>query len=247
MDLRASVYAKFPRSHAFYTLGQLVRMSDAIAVVKIIKMEGVFNPMDLSSESRTTVTFSPERILFGKPRKKKTAIRFTVGDISGKPLPGEGDRCLVFITDDDEGLSRMSAVDWKFDKAAYPYKPQDAPAFVGNRYGLIPLDGGKDEQGILAATEEFITNLRRGSRDQERYYASLLELTRSPVQRVSNDAHRDLLKFVRYEPSLDLNRILADDAVPECVKEYTLLFQIPEREKAERQKAEQKKAEQPEP
>ena len=248
MNLRAKAYAKFPKSDTFYTLGQLLRMSDTIAVVTIIKIEGASDPLDFSSKVKTLVTFSPERTLFGKPREKKTSIRFTILDRSGRPLPREGDRCLVFIADDDEQAKNLiRAIDWRFDKAAHPAKPHSEPAFVGNISGIIPLDGGQDERGLLAAIEELLLNLRRGDRDRERYYAGLLELTRSPVRRVSNDAHQDLLKLVRFDPSLDLNRILADDAAPECLKEFIRLIQIPEREKAERKKSEQQKTEQPKP
>ena len=237
-------YRNFPKSSAFYTLGLLVRMSDSIAIVKVTNVTVLNN---YTSTAEITVTFSPERTLFGKPRKKKTTMSCIWLGVPKNPLPREGDRLLVFIADDDHLPNLFIAHDWKFNKNEHKALPRKAPAFPEGSRSIFSLNGDEQERELLAAVEELLLNLRRGSRNRERYYTCLLKQTRSPVERVSNDAHYDLLDFIRFEPSLDLRRILAADAVPECVKEYIRLIQIPEREKAEREKAEQKKTGQQEP
>jgi hypothetical protein len=236
MELIGRVYQKLPHSDTVYTLGRLVKMCDTVAIVRVTKVEGVDNIPDHRLSVRIAVTYSAERVIFGTPRKEEETVRFSWLDRRKRPLPCKGDRWLAFICDDDQSINIFIAGDWRFNKAEHPVKGYESPIFVapaviGESLGVITLDGGERERGILAAVDDFLLNLRGGDRDQERYYACLLRLLRSPVQRVSDDAQHDLLNFIRYDPSFDTNRILADDNIPEGIKDYVRLILIPDREK----------------
>lgn len=229
-----SVYAKLPHIHPLYTLGRLVAMCDTVAIVRVAKVdEGEI--LDYAPCGWVTVTYSVERLVFGAPRKKKEVVRFYWIDKYGRALPHKGDRWLAFIADDDEALNYMIAGNWGFNKEDHPVKGREslgfvAPAFLGESRGIVPLDGGEQERGILAAVDEYLLNLRRGDRSQERYYACLLRLLRSPIQFVSDNAQHDLFSFIRSNPAFDTSRILDDVNIPEGIKDCVRFIVIPERE-----------------
>ncbi len=236
MVLLNKVYQKLPQCDTIYTLGRLVAMCDTIAIVRVTKVEGVENIPDYVLSTRVKVTYSVERVIFGTPRNNEETIRFSWLDRRKSPLPYKGVRWLAFISDDDQSFNLLIAGDWRFNKAEHPVKGYEsplfvAPAFLGDSRGVIPLDGGKKERGLLAAVDDYILNLRRDDRSQERYYACLLRLLRSPVQRVSDNAQYDLLSFIRFDTSFDTSRVLDDDDIPVGIKDYVRLILIPERGK----------------
>ncbi len=223
----------------YLTLGQLIKLSDSVSVVKVTDVEGV------GSESEPKrLASGVDRLIMGAetnslvPNLKVTiraetnlldhldfhCLTLTVHWWDRKRIPQKGDRWLVCIMHEDPSINMFGAMMWNFDKTKFRGASKDSLLIIGQSRGAIDLFDSETERELLAAATGYLMNLRRQKWDAEKYYSLLRGLTRSPVMRIQNDAKIDLLDFLKTCPSFDLNRVLEDDTMDDGIKEYVRLI-----------------------
>lgn len=232
----------------FFTLGQLIKLSDSVSIVKVVDVEDVGPELPARRQvPNIKLTIQAETNLLDRLDQRDLSL--TVHWWDRKRIPKKGDRWLVCITHEDYRITMLDTMQWDFDKSKSQSKPKDATLIprqsrsaldlsdgetgchiLGQSRGAINLCDSKTEREFLAAATGYIMNLRQQRRDAEKYYSLLRGLIRSPVSRIQDDAKIDLLNFLKTCPSFDLNRIIDDDTMDDGIKEYVRLILQPSRQ-----------------
>lgn len=218
----------------FSTLGQLAKVSDYIAVGKVVSVKPIGR-----NELRETFSMSVtiDTVLFGNIADRTITVTSQWGedweimDIGEnrckwnyRSRPNPGDRLLLF----------MSA---EFSKSPYspipPEVPPDEVKFTFKKertprqgaYHLLYWEGGaryldtpENTTNYLNAVKGYLRELRGNKRDADSYYSFLADLIQSSVQSIREDARSDLMYLVESCPSFDKKRILSDDRIDEALK-----------------------------
>lgn len=229
-----------PEIFRYSTLGQLTKVSDHIAVGKVISVKWIEN----SYSENVSITLKLEDVLLGDVSSRK--IKVTGGwpedadykkDLevgkpflwAWKPCPKRGDRLLMYIFD-------RSSIGHYWDSRKFHSRKEVRAKtgllhFICGNMGTRVLDTPEDTTNYLNAAKAYIRELRGAKRDEESYYSLLRTLVRSPVQRIREDARSDLMFFIEYCPSFDARRVLADDNIDEAIKYWVEHDVLPPREK----------------
>lgn len=229
----------------YLTLGQLIKLSDSVSVVKVVDVEDV-GP---ESEPKKLASGLNKLMMGAEPNRQVPNLKVTISaetnllahlDLHDLPLtvywwdrkriPQKGDRWLACIMREDTSINMFGAMMWNFDKTKFRGTPKDSLLITGQSRGAIDLFDAETERALLAAATGYLMNLRRQKWDAENYYSLLRGLIRSPVTRIQDDAKIDLLDFLRTCPSFDLNRVLEDDTMDDGIKEYLRLIPQPSRQ-----------------
>jgi hypothetical protein len=229
----------------YLTLGQLIKLSDSVSVVKVVDVEDVGS----ESEPKRLASGLNKLMMGAEPNRQVPNLKVTISaetnlldhlDLRGlsltvywwdrKRIPQKGDRWLACIMREDPSINMFGAMMWNFDKTKFRGAPKDSLLVTGQSRGAIDLFDSETERALLAAATGYLMNLRRQKWDAEKYYSLLRGLIHSPVPRIQDDAKIDLLDFLRTCPSFDLNRIIEDDTMDGGIKEYVRLILQPSRQ-----------------
>ena len=211
----------------FYSFGQLVKLSDTILIVKVVDVEKIepksiadrFQPklqLKVDVTSNLVGTFEQTDVL--------PVIRWW--DRNG--IPQKGDKLLVFIASEEYPSGMIDALKWNFDKTKIRGKVLDKPVVMGESRGVINLVDKTTEEEILKAVTGYMQNLRQRNWDVEKYYIFLRQLSASPNKRIKDDARSDMFLFLRFNPPVDLKRILEDKDVDDGIKSYVRFIMQPQ-------------------
>ena len=148
-----------------------------------------------------------------------------VPEIIERRKPKPGDRMLVFLTDkwydiielflSKDPEHNLAYLD--FDKTKSKKQTLDK---VYSWSHLI-LDDKATEAETIRAAEAYLSFFRgKNKRERETYHDILCSLSQSPVQRIRDDAERDIQVFYAIEASDDIDRLLNDDRVRKEMKDY---------------------------
>ena len=264
--MTALPYGYSPR--AGYTLGQMVKECDRIVIGRVSRIEaqrgvGWFGLQ--RDPSRQGLMIGIETNLFGSGNCSilreldEWGIRYWE--------PKQEKSVLIFLADKEwRGQENTYHFDYKKKKAKSASHGKEFILF--GDLGAIEFDDAETEKAYLAAMDGYLKNLRGCDRGREAYYEFLLEISKSLIERIRDDAITDLMRLLHYAPSSELELRLDDKRLDDRLKDYVRVivfpnrkkidlpygdlphgnsFQIPEHEKAEREKAEQQKTGQPKP
>jgi hypothetical protein len=229
-----------PEIFRYSTLGQLTKVSDHIAVGKVISVKWIEN----SYSDNVSITLKLEDVLLGDVSSRKIKV---TGDWpedadykrdleagkpflwAWKPCPKRGDRLLMYIFDRSSIGHCWGTHKFDFQKEARA--KTGLLHFIRGNMGTRVLDTPENTTNYLNAARAYIRELRDGKRDEESYYSLLRTLVRSPVQHIREDARSDLMFFIEYCPSFDARRVLADGNIDEAIKYWVEHDVLPGREK----------------
>jgi len=215
-----------------YTFGQASKFCDWVVVGTIEKVKLIEDYRFYEGLTGHLTVLSVDACLYGKhPGKKMTfmiadvQIGFTPTDLERR-VAQPGDRVLAFITDRWYCLSNLIGGDpitsflfFDFDRSKVKQEKTSVP-YV--RSYMILDDKTAEEEAIRVATGYLEVFGEKGHRDRDKYIEFLCSLLNSPVQRIGDDAERDLILFCYNEkdPLPDFDKLLADDRVRKEVKDY---------------------------
>lgn len=224
------------------TLGQLTKMSDYVAAVRVVSVNAITNEFG----DNLSMSVDMDIVLFGKIPDKTITVTARWGidwetmglattryyEWTYRPPPKPGDRLLLFMT---AGFAKDPYSRIVFDRPpGVPPDPPPAEVNFGFRkvgvpvqgsYHLLYWEGGsryldtpENTTNYLNAVKGYLHELRGEKRDAESYYSLLAELIQSPIQSIREDARSDLMYLIESCPSLDKQRILSDDRIDEAIK-----------------------------
>ena len=203
---RLHAYTSLPHvwKYGDYTLSVFSKSSKWVVVgdVKEVRMFET-KPMSLFN---CTVSLSVDVCAHGKFPEKNVTFSILLRDDERQPILG--DRMLVFLSD----FRNMVALENKMKWMGLPCSFFRAYVF---------LDDKEEEKSVTDAVKKYIRTFNDGGkRNKDKYYEFLCSLLQSPVKRIRDDAEIDFLFFYAKEPSLDLEKALADDRVSKETKKY---------------------------
>ncbi|MGI6100727.1 MAG: hypothetical protein GX174_08470 [Lentisphaerae bacterium] len=225
--------------HRHSALGQLSKVSDYIAVGKVVSVMPITN----SYWGNASITLKLEDVLLGVLPSKEITVTggwpdeadYKVHQKSGGPFlwnwklrPKRGDRMLVYLLDRTSVKQHWDTRGFHFSKGEI--EKTGLLHFAWGNMGVRYLDTPENTTNYLNAARAYIRELRDGKRDEESYYSLLRTLVRSPVQSVREDARSDLMFFIEFCPSFDARRVLADDNIDEAIKYWVEHDVLPGRE-----------------
>ena len=167
------------------------------------------------------VSLSVDARIYGKFPEKSVSFLILLRDKNNEKfdemdrrIPKIGDRMLVFLRDlrnvvfRDTHLSMRNEAEW-----------MGLPCSHFRAY--VFLDDEETEEAMTNTVNKYIHTFSDGGKqDKDGYYEFLCSLLKSPVKRIRDDAELDLMLFFIKDPSLDLEKPLADDRVRKEIKDY---------------------------
>ena len=224
---------------SFYTFGMASKLCDWVVVGTV---EEATHMTEFAKAKRPKanyagenfigyrVVLSVDRSLYGKTKKKMTFI-VPHGDDNIIPESIEqrdikpGDRMLVFLTDKwyeitDLFLSEnpeLGLTYLDFDKAKAERQKLDKLY----SWSHLILDNKTVETEAVRAAEAYIDFFGKGGkRNRDTYHELLCSLFQTPVQRIRDDAERDIKWFYVKDAPKDIDKLLNDDRVRKEMKDY---------------------------
>lgn len=235
--------------YAASSMGRIVKVCDWAGIVKVQWVE----VPDGEKKSPLRLELKIECALFGQMETDTVVVYPEWHDFSRCESPGhiydggaifpewhlfprKGDRYLVFLA--ARHGPRPPVEPLNYNERAFTYRKTPATIsptaewyIIRDDCGVRRLDDDKSEKAYLEAARSYLLILRGEEHDPEKYYKMLRELVLSPINRIRGDARNDLLDFLRFGPSFDLSRVLADTNIDNDIKEYVRLVLIPDGEK----------------
>ena len=211
----------------FYSFGQLVKLCDAILIVKVVDVEEI-KSKSIADRFQPKLQFKVDVTsnLVGKLEQKDVLPVIRWWD--RKEIPKKGGKLLVFIASEEYSPGVIDALKWNFDKTKMQGKALDKQVVMGESRGVIDLVNKTTEEEILKTVTGYAQNLRQRNWDAEKYYAFLRQLSASPYKRIKDDAISDMFLFLRFDPPVDLKRVLEDKDVDDGIKNYVRLILYPQ-------------------
>ena len=225
---------------SFYTLGMASKLCDWVVVGTVEEAVSTDEEAIVKSLKRNSsrvwlegyrVVLSVDRFLYGKPLKgKKMTFMVSSGEERGgiesieQREPNPGDRMLVFLTDKwynaSMFLHHLPAMDIRFtafDKTKAERQTLDKLY----SWSHFILDDKATEAEAIRAAETYLSFFGgKNKRERETYHDLLCSLFQSPVQRIRDDAERDIQVFYGIEASDDIDKLLNDDRMRKEMKDY---------------------------
>ena len=239
-DYTAALLDRLPYP-TLYTIGMASKISDWVVVGTVEKTGYVADmrpgkPQKVNGKYFSVfwgdwIVLSVDLCLYGKRAGKKMTFIIPEDDWEAQPeiveqrKPKLGDRMLVFLTDKQYDLNYLF---WSTKPAANIRrldfeKTKAERTKIGELYPwtYITLDDKTIEEEAVRAAKVYIDFFGgKGKRDRETYHDLLCSLAQSPVQRIRDDAERDIMRFYGREAREDIDKLLNDDRVRKEMKDY---------------------------
>jgi len=211
---RLQAYTSIPRVWMYgdYTLSAFSKSCQWVVAGTVKEVErhkpdtpsGLNYIVSLSVDVRVHGGFQEKTVTFPILVRGENEDRFDEAD---RRIPKPDGRMLVFL----RGFGTV-ALRNGFERMGLLCSPIRAYIF---------LDDKETEEAVTSAVNKYIHTFNDGGkRDKDGYYEFLCSLLQSPVKRIRDDAELDLMLFYVKEPSLDLEKTLADDRVRKEIKDY---------------------------
>ena len=238
-EYTAALLDRLPYS-SFYTFGMAAKLCDWVVVGTVMEATYITEFAKAKQPKANyagenfigyRVVLSIDRSLYGKPKGKKMTFMVPHGDDIIVPESIEqrdikpSDRMLVFLTDKWYEITNLFLSEnpelglayLDFDKAKAERQTLDKLY----SWSHLILDNKTVEEEAVRAAEAYLAFFGgKGKRERETYHDLLCSLAQSPVQRIRDDAERDIQVFYGIEASEDIDKLLNDNRVRKEMKDY---------------------------